>query len=135
MTVEQISADAGASKDRYDRLENAMARSVLGPTGFCCASKPDCEGSISTGTAFYEGQLSYVGSRYEVAVDGSPFRVLIVGMDTGRDDRCVTQGQRRKQVETRVDEPLSKRNPHMRGTTLALQVLFGSLDRGVRTTV
>lgn len=33
--------------------------------------------------------------------------------------------ERRKQIEARVPEPFSKRNPHMRGTTLALRVLLG----------
>jgi hypothetical protein len=101
-----------------------MADTVLGPHGFCCSSAPACRGSVPAGDDFYEGQLSYVGRRYEVAAGDRPCRVLIIGMDTGRPDRCVTQVERRKQVEVRMDEPLSRRNPHMRGTTLALRVLF-----------
>jgi hypothetical protein len=52
-------------------------------------------------------------------------RILVLGMDTGRPDGGVTMDQRRQQIYARIPEPFSKRNPHMRGTTLALRVLFG----------
>lgn len=123
-----ISCDVVATAARYERLGAAMADEVLGPGGFCCSSAAACKASIREGQHFAEGQLSHVGDRYDLTIDDRPFRVLLVGMDTGRPDQHVTLDERREQVYGRAGERFTKRNAHMRGTTLALRSLFGEYD-------
>ena len=118
-------ADCAATARRLADLERYMARRVLGPAGFCCGSERSCRASVPDGIAFHPGQLSHVGAHYDVSVGATALRVLVVGMDTGRTDEEVTLAARRRQIEGRIAQPFNRRNPHMRGTTLALRALFG----------
>jgi hypothetical protein len=42
------------------------------------------------GTSFWRGQLSHVGQHFELVENGNPWRVLVLGMETGRDRELVT---------------------------------------------
>ncbi len=73
-----------------------MREHVLGER-FCCRHHDDCRASATAtrpGVSFYAGQLSYVGRHYDTEVDGGPFRVLVVPMETGRAREHVTIAQR-----------------------------------------
>jgi len=116
--------DPAATQRRYDALALYMQTKVLSADGFCCAHEQDCRSSLRLGDAFAAGQLSHVGRHYDLSLAGRPFRILVLGMDTGRPDGGVGLERRREQIYARIPEALSRRNPHMRGTSLALRVLL-----------
>jgi hypothetical protein len=115
---------------RVRRLRRYTDAEVFGDHGFVCTSADECRASVFNKKAgasccYWEGQLSYVGRHYDVSERGLPLRVLIIAMDTGRPPAHVTLGDRRSQVATSAGKAYSSRNPHMRGTTSALRVVFG----------
>jgi hypothetical protein len=82
--------------------------------------------------AFYEGQLHHVGGHYDLSINDRPFRVMVVGQETGRPDRLVSFEARSGLVREvgyqwrfKADGKHAGRNPHMRGTTSLLRLLFG----------
>jgi hypothetical protein len=105
-----------------------MREHVLSPSGFCCDNEDACRGSVGVADAFAAGQLSHVGHHYDLSVRDKPFRIMVLGMDTGRPDGGVSLDQRRQQIYDRIPESFGRRNPHMRGTTLALRGLLGRED-------
>lgn len=116
-----------------------MEANVLGPAGFCCRFADACRASISPGDRFYEGILSYVGRHFDLTVGGKEMRVVVVGQEPGHRPRPmfkaehVSLEERYRAVHDRsgigrryyAEPPYPGRNPHMRGTTSALRVLFG----------
>jgi hypothetical protein len=126
--VSEIESDPLSTQARYERLEGYAHRHILGEGGFCCAREDSCRGSVRPELVYAAGQLSHVGRHYDISVAGRPLRILVLGMDTGRADSGVTMATRREQVYERIPEPFTRRNPHMRGTTLALRALLGSED-------
>ena len=125
--------DPAATERRYDALALYMQTRVLSLGNFCCANEHGCRSSLRPGDMFAAGQLSHVGRHYDLSIDGRPFRILVLGMDTGRPDSGVTLDRRRQQIYDRIPEAFSRRNPHMRGTSLALRVLLGREDWEDRT--
>ena len=125
-SVPGVTGDPERTAVRRGRLEEYMREHVLGER-FCCRHHDDCRASATRrpGVSFYAGQLSYVGRHYDTEVDGRPFRVLVVPMETGRERERVTISQRELEVTDRIGQPFWQRNPHMRGTTLALRLAFG----------
>lgn len=147
--LESLAEPSGPSRLRADRVATArriaalrayMDANALGPAGFCCASYEACRNSIREGDRFFEGQLSHVGHHYDLRLDQRPLRVVVVGQEYA----VRSPGRGSKQGEVSLDERytmihdgsgLSRRyytdgahparNPHMRGTTSALRVLFG----------
>ena len=121
-----MTCDAGRTAVRVAWLEEYMCEHVLGER-FCCRHHDECRESATWrgGVSFYAGQLSYVGRYYDIEVDGRPFRVLVVPMETGRAREHVTIAQRGTRVTDRIGQPFWRRNPHMRGTALALRLAFG----------
>lgn len=85
--------------------------------------------------------MSHVGRRYDLAVGGRPLRIVVVGQESGLPKGAGAHGrERRVSLETRYEaihdvsglqrryragSGYSGRNPHMRGTTQALRVVFG----------
>lgn len=115
-----------------------MDEHVLGPGGFCCASFAACRGSTRGDDRFFEGQLSHVGHHYDLHLDGRPLRVVVVGQENGAprgadDPSRISMAERYRKIhdgsglERRyyADGTHRARNPHMRGTTSALRVIFG----------
>ena len=125
--VSSVTGDPERTAVRLARLEECMREHVLGERFCCChRHRDDCRASATRpGVSFYAGQLSYVGRHYDTEVDGRPFRVLVVPKETGRAREHVTIAQRELEVTDRIGQPFGQRNPHMRGTTLALRLAFG----------
>lgn len=108
-----------------------MAAHVLGHRGMVCASYVDCVQSHRG--QFFEGQLHHVGRHFDAFLDGRPLRVLVVGQEYGNRPARVTLSDRYQDVAVRTG--LQKhfrragvaegRNPHMRGTTSLLRLIFG----------
>ena len=133
-----LRADKAATAQRLRALRRYMDANVLGPQGFCCASLAACRDSIRDGNRFFEGQLSHVGRHYDLFRDGRPLRVVVVGQENGAprqgvDPSCISLAKRYEQIHDSsglahrcyVDSEHPPRNPHMKGTTSALRVIFG----------
>jgi len=128
-----LRADKAATAQRLRALRDYMDANVLGPQGFCCASFAACRDSLGEGDRFFEGQLSHVGCHFDLFRDGRPLRVVVVGQEDGGTRTCVSLKERYEQIHNRsglarryyTDSEHSHRNPHMRGTTSALRVIFG----------
>jgi hypothetical protein len=131
-------ADTAATAQRIEALSHYTDEHVLGPGGFCCASFAACRDSTRADDRFFEGQLSHVGHHYDLHRDGRPLRVVVVGQEYGaprggNDPSCISMSERYRKVhngsglERRyyADGTHRARNPHMRGTTSALRVIFG----------
>jgi hypothetical protein len=131
--MKRIAVDSKKSADRYARLSAYVTRNLLKADGtFCCANAEACRGSILSNWKLFEGQCSYLGEHYEASDNGRPMRILVVPMQTGRPNIGVDLDKRRAQVWGSRDKPYSgtgSRNPHMRGVTKALKVLWG-IDPG-----
>jgi hypothetical protein len=128
LTLQSTPADTAARAAALDRYfaSNVMARGKL-----TCATGEQCESS-HPGT-FYKGQLHHVGRHYDLVRDGKPLRVVVVGQEYGHDPEFVTLEARREIIVgdsgTRSrfkKEPdcASFRNPHMKGCTSLLRLIF-----------
>ncbi|MEX0741978.1 MAG: hypothetical protein WD079_04215, partial [Phycisphaeraceae bacterium] len=117
-----------------------MDANVLGPRGFCCPHAKTCRASIKAGHRYFEGILSHVGRHYDLVVDAKPMRVVVVGQEAGhavqprfKPEHVSLEDRYRAVVDRHgtgrryyAQGPYAARNPHMRGTTSALRVLFGN---------
>ena len=133
-----LRADPEATARRRDALKAYMDEHVLGPGGFCCALYAACRGSTRDDDRFFEGQLSHLGHHYDLHLDGRPLRVVVVGQENGAprqgvDPSCISLAERYEQIHGRsglerryrAGGGHRARNPHMRGTTSALRIIFG----------
>lgn len=123
-----------ATTDRIARLDDYFRSNVLDNKHFICSSWRHCEASISAGSTFKEGQLSHVGNHYDLQHEGQDLRVVVVGQEVaGQGKSRITMAERYAGVHDgsgltrRFDGERGhkRRNPHMRGTTLALRTIFG----------
>jgi hypothetical protein len=133
-----LQADTAATAARLASLEAYMVANVLSPARFCCATQNACFESLKPGVEMAEGQLSYLGHHYDLMRDGRPLRIVVIGQEDGglighvslqaRYDRL----HRVSGLERRYKREGSQRarNPHMRGTTSALRLIF---DKGLGT--
>jgi hypothetical protein len=137
----RLQANGVATDRRIAALRSYMEANVLGPAGFCCASYDACRGSIREGDRFFEGQLSHVGHHYDLQLHQRPLRVVVVGQEYAVRSPGRGSGQGEVTLEERyamihdgsglgrryyTDGAHLARNPHMRGTTSALRVIFGA---------
>ena len=135
-----ISVDIPATRRRIARLRRYVRRTLLDGDEFLCSHLDACQGSIKSGHPFREGTMSHVGRRYDLVLGGKPLRILVVGQESGLPKDPRSPWGRRVSLEARHHQlhdvtGLQKRfyaepghqgrNPHMRGTTSALRVLFG----------
>jgi hypothetical protein len=133
-----LRADPAATARRLRALADYMDANVLGPQGFCCRFHPQCRGSTRDSDRFYEGQLSHLGHHYDLDLDGRPLRVIVVGQENGaprqgQDPSPISLAKRYEQIHDGSGLELRyracgghrARNPHMRGTTSALRIIFG----------
>ena len=138
-----LQVDEKATKARLARLRAYMTAQVLSPRGFCCGSEGECRASIRPGDRFLEGQLSHVGHSFDLSLAGKPLRVVVVGQEYGMwysadrgqfERRSVSLDQRYRMIHDGsglksryyAGDGHPGRNPHMRGTTSALRILFGN---------
>jgi hypothetical protein len=76
--------------------------------------------------AFYKGQLPHIGAHYDLTRDGAPFRIVVVGQEYGTAGDLVDLDRRRADIVGGSGAMNFKtRNPHMRGCTSVLRLLFG----------
>jgi hypothetical protein len=125
----KLTTDRDSTSQRKRKLDEYFAASV-GSTDFVCPHYDQCKAS-NTGF-FYEGQLHHVGRFYDLFVDDLPFRVIVVGQEYGGPPSRVNATARydmlmRSGLEQRfkAEQGYKARNPHMRGTTNVLRLLFG----------
>ena len=129
-----LASDTVATASRIDELGQYMAEHVLGPSGQCvCPRLDSCRQSVLGGrrsasqsdAAFAAGQLSHVGSHFDLVVNGVPTRTLVIAMETGRAREGVTLKERHAEVMQSASLAFTARNPHMRGVTSALRLAVG----------
>lgn len=130
-----ISHDANATKRRLDDLQGYMSKNVLAGKDFKCSSWEACESSIGDTCSFTEGQLSHVGKHFDLRRGFKEVRVVVVGQEVGATGhprttlaeryRTIHDGNGMKK-RFGSDGVHKRRNPHMRGTTLALRTILGT---------
>ena len=134
-----ISVDVAGSGRRRQRLQRYIKQTLL-DGDFLCPHFESCRGSIGPGHQFREGTMSHVGLRYQLVRNGKPLRVMVVGQESGLPKDPAAPWGLKVTMEARHDQvvldsglerryyttpPHEGRNPHMRGTTSALRMVFG----------
>lgn len=106
-----------------------LADTVLNES-FICPHYQACKASHSD--LFYEGQLHHVGKHYGVEADGSPLKIVVVGQEYGHPPARVDLDARYDMImhsaigcRFAAEPGYESRNPHMRGTTNVLRLVFG----------
>jgi hypothetical protein len=126
-------ANLSATNERIATLDDYFRSNVLDGKRFVCASYRECKSSITPGCTFKEGQLSHVGKHYDLSREGRPLRIVVVGQEVaGKGKPRITMAERYAGVHDGSglarrfdgDQEHLRRNPHMRGTTLALRTIF-----------
>lgn len=123
-----VFTDPDATAARRHELAAYYDKAVLRAEGFVCASEGTCRGSVAhkPDVGFYEGQLPYLGDRYDTAdASGAQMRVLVVPMEVGRDWQQTDMDYFAEAIRWRASQRFSERNNHMRGVTFALRLAFG----------
>jgi hypothetical protein len=69
--------------------------------------------------------LSHIGRHYDLEIDGRPVRVVIAAQEYGTGERSCGLTQRSQMVADSAWAGFRGRNPHMKGTTSKLRLLFG----------
>jgi len=134
----EITVDLKRSRQRIAQLRRYVARNLLHDDDFLCSYFRDCKRSRRPGDAFREGTMSHVGRHFDLQLNGRPLRIVVVGQESGwarrpAFRRRVNMAQRSAAVlggsgvdhRYYADAEHGPRNPHMRGTTSALRVIFG----------
>jgi hypothetical protein len=123
--MDSLKFDPQTTSQRLDKLETYFQTNVLNGERFVCREYHQCEGSHAG--PFYAGQLHHVGKYYDAFVLGHPYRVMVVAQEYGHPPPYVSLEYRRKMIldETGLQKTFNQRNPHMRGTTSALRLLYG----------
>jgi len=136
-----LRSDPTRTLQRLAELEEYMGSNVTGAAGFCCKRETACKSSAlinrNTGerkpdVSFWRGQLSHVGHHYDVSDNGQPWRILVLGMETGRSRENVSMTERRLEQLPVIDSESRSRKPHMKGTASALRLAFGRTPGGDR---
>lgn len=109
------------TQERLEQLDEYIRKNLLSDGSFICSNFAECRAS-RCGFPFYEGQMSHVGKHYDLEVDGRPMRIVLVGQEYGHEPKCVDRRTRSNMI---AGGSFRTRNPHMRGTTSMLRLLFG----------
>ncbi len=123
--------EVAKTEERRKRLEQYLEAEVLSPGGdFICKYYSVCKQSHNG--PFYEGQLHHLGRYYDIIENGVPLRVVVVGQEHGGSRPRISMDERYDEIiRCGLDRRFKKtdthpgRNPHMKGTTSVLRVLFG----------
>ena len=126
----KLTSDTARTAERRRALDEYAVANVLANDDFLCSHYNQCK-SFHSGI-FYEGQLHHVGRFYDLLVDASPLRIIVVGQEYGLGPHHVSSQARydmimRSGLECRfkAGAGYKERSPHMRGTTNVLRLLFG----------
>jgi hypothetical protein len=118
-----VTVDLKTTDARRRRLERYFDHEVTSFGQLICRHGGVCKSEACRVRAdFYAGQLSYLGSHYDLLQTERPLRVLIVPMEVGAPPGFVSMTQRTEQVQA---VRYGSRNPHMQGVVFALQLAFG----------
>jgi hypothetical protein len=136
-----VDVDPAATRRRRERLQEYVASNLLERQRFICGHKAACSKSRIEGDVFRPGIMSHLGRRFDLRLGGKDLRVVVVGQEPGlpsgpdarRLGSKVSLDDRYTQVRTEsglnsryyADAGYRARNPHMRGTTSALRIIFG----------
>ena len=121
-----FSFDLEKRDKRYHTLDKYFKDNVLNDSDFICPSFKECKSSFSGN--FYEGQLHYIGKYYDLTLNEKPFRIVVVGKEYGYDYRHYSLDKRYGNPKEDARGGLLEYrdlNPHMKGTTSLLRLLFG----------
>ena len=112
------------TKQRKDELIAYFQERVFFEKCFVCYSYSACKKSHSG--EFYKGQLHHVGKFYDVTACEQPYRIAVIGQEYGHPPSNVSMDERREMVveDTGQRKTFTQRNPHMRGTTSVLRLLY-----------
>ena len=129
-----ITCNPTKTEERRINMEQYLRENVLDEVHgrFLCRSADACKGSHSG--IFYEGQLHHLGRFYDIAIDGKPFRTVVVGQEYGGEPNHFSCANRYQDIFENCglgarftnSEGYPPRNPHMKGTTSALRLVFGA---------
>ena len=126
-----IYVDLPRSRRRVHRLRANVEAKLLRSGGFICPHYSACESSVTAPHDFLPGTMSHVGRRYDLRLGDKPVRVVVVGQEAPGEKLSIEQRYRAVHyvsgLEQRyyTDGEHHHRNPHMRGTTSALRLIFG----------
>ena len=120
-----IRSDPDKTLKRIHRLKRYIQDNLLSENGsFICNHFGQCRESRS-GHPFHEGQMSHIGKHYDLEVDGNPTRIVLVGQEYGKTQKCVSLSKRSERISLSAEKGFRGRNPHMRGTSSTLRLLLG----------
>lgn len=118
------------TRRRMSKIESYFKKHVMCSRKFICNNYSTCLGSHSG--QFFEGQLHHVGNSYDIELNDIPLRVVIVGQEYGHAPSLVDCNDRYDMIMAsalhhrfKAKGGYKARNPHMRGTTNVLRLLFG----------
>jgi hypothetical protein len=131
-----LQANPAATTRRLAALKAYMDSNVLSPTGFCCASEAACRESLRPRVEMAEGQLSHLGYHFDLTRNGKPLRIVVAGQEYRESVTHMSLRARHEQIHGGSGLACryyhspghAARNPHMRGTTSALRLIF---DKGL----
>jgi hypothetical protein len=122
--------DKAATARRWRALSQYLETQVLGEDDFVCKHYAACRQSHPG--PFHEGQLHHLGRYYDVLENGIPLRIVVVGQEYGAATARISLAARCAELATcgqdlrfRKTGTYPGRNPHMKGTTSVLRLLFG----------
>lgn len=123
--------DLPRTRRKTAALRRYLERDLLRDRKFVCCDRKVCKASRLVGHVFKEGTMSHVGRRFDLLRGEKPLRVVVVSQEAA--SRKVTLEDRYRQVHDvtglacryHAEQGHAARNPHMRGTTSALRVIFG----------
>jgi hypothetical protein len=126
-----LHSDPTRTADRTAALDRYFALNVASHGELTCATGAQCQAS-HPGT-FYPAQLHHVGRHYDLARGGKPLRVVVVGQEYGHHPPFVTLGARSEMIvgesgtrsRFKKERGYDARNPHMKGCTSLLRLVFG----------
>ncbi len=127
-----ITSDPARTRDRVSQLESYFAANVLSGEDFVCGKQESCRQSHQH--TFDPAVLPHVGRHYDLELNLRPFRLVVVGQEPGDGSSLVSLAARHSMIagdcglRSRFFKAGSTpgRNPHMRGTTSLLRIIFGS---------
>jgi hypothetical protein len=129
-----VTCNQQKTKTRLLAIQQYLTSNVM-DADFLCPSYQECK--LSHSGTFYEGQLHHIGQFYDLLLDGLPLRVAVIGQEYGTPPSRVDCQTRHDTIMScgldyrfKAENGCEARNPHMRGTTSVLRLIF-NLPLGV----